>query len=417
MSWDRAIWAEVDEQGRLVLPAQVANRYGLRPGARLRIDEDTNNFRLHRPTGHLAKVYVEPTNRCNITCRTCIRNSWAEPMGMMSQATFARLVEGVEAISPKPLVFFGGLGEPLFHPRIVEMVARVKATGAQVELITNGTLITEALSRKLVATGLDTLWISIDGATPESYADVRLGAQLPQVLENIRRLRSLRKGFYYPQPTIGIAFVAMKRNIGDLAQVVAIGRSLGAARFMVTNVIPYTPEMRGEILYERAMKDKAYFSSVWVASLSLPKMDIDDTTRQAFLGALRSGCSITFAGNRWSGANDACIFVEAGATAVGWDGSVSPCPPLLHTHTTYLRARQRTVRRHVIGNVNDRELTELWTDPAYLAYRERVQGFAFPPCTFCGGCDQVEGNQEDCLGNSFPVCGACLWAQGLIQCP
>jgi hypothetical protein len=53
----------------------------------------------------------------------------------------------------------------------------------------------------------------------------------------------------------------------------------------------------------------------------------------------------------------------------------------------------------------------------YVAYRQRVQNFAFAPCTACGGCDLSEANLEDCLGNEFPVCGGCLWAQAVIQCP
>lgn len=43
--------------------------------------------------------------------------------------------------------------------------------------------------------------------------------------------------------------------------------------------------------------------------------------------------------------------------------------------------------------------------------------FDFSPCTDCGGCDLADSNQEDCIGNSFPVCGDCLWAKGVIQCP
>ena len=60
---------------------------------------------------------------------------------------------------------------------------------------------------------------------------------------------------------------------------------------------------------------------------------------------------------------------------------------------------------------------DLWLDPDYLHYRERVHSFAFAPCTACGGCELLETNEEDCLGNTFPSCGCCLWAQGLIQCP
>ena len=73
--------------------------------------------------------------------------------------------------------------------------------------------------------------------------------------------------------------------------------------------------------------------------------------------------------------------------------------------------------RHVVGNVDERSLRELWLDPEYVAYRQRIQDFAFAPCTFCGGCELAEADQEDCLGNSAPVCGGCMWAQGVIQCP
>lgn len=84
---------------------------------------------------------------------------------------------------------------------------------------------------------------------------------------------------------------------------------------------------------------------------------------------------------------------------------------------SYLNGRRRLSRRHVIGNVADRDLLDLWNDPKYVAYRERLQTFAFAPRTFCGGCELAEANEEDCLGNEFPACGGCLWAQGVIQCP
>ncbi len=417
MSFEKTIWATVDEEGRVVLPSDLSIRFGLKPGARLRIEADTNTLRLHQPTSHLAKIYLEPTNRCNIQCRTCMRNTWDEPMGMMGPDTFDHILAGLSTLSFKPLIMVSGIGEPLAHPSTIEMVTRLKQAGCRVEMTTNGTLLTPERSRRLVAAGLDTLWVSLDGATTESYADVRLGAELANVVENLKRLRPMRKGMYHPMPELGIAFVAMKSNIRDLPQVIALGRSLGAHRFMVSNLLPYTTEMRGEVLYERTLKDIAYFSSIWLPELNLPKMDWNDLTRDAFFDALKSGCSVTFAGNRLSGANDVCTFIESGSMAIGWDGSVSPCPPLLHNHTSFLRQRKRTSLRHVVGNVAESSLIELWNDPGYVAYRDRVQGFAFPPCTFCGGCEMLDANAQDCLGNDFPACGACLWSQGVIQCP
>ena len=66
MGLSDVLWAEVDEQGRLVVPAEVVEQYGLTPGARARVELGKDNLRLHRPAGHLAKIYLEPTNRCNI---------------------------------------------------------------------------------------------------------------------------------------------------------------------------------------------------------------------------------------------------------------------------------------------------------------------------------------------------------------
>ncbi|MBE2221116.1 MAG: SPASM domain-containing protein [Anaerolineae bacterium] len=411
------LWGEVDEQGRLVFPPEMAAQFGLQPGAKFRLENGGNRLQMHRPVTQLTKVYIEPTDQCNIACRTCIRNGWDESLGRMTEETFDQILEGVRQMSPMPTVFFGGLGEPLFHKQTVAWIARAKAIGAQVELITNGTMLTEKRSRQLIEAGLDIIWVSIDGATPESYADVRLGAQLPKVVANLSRFRKMRPGGHYPRPEIGIAFVAMARNIDDLPEVLRLGRSLGAKYFSVSNVLPYTANMQPEMLYTRTLRDVTYMSSPTHAKLSLPRMDINEKTRAAFLQALQSGYNVNFAGNSLGGATDVCNFIESGTMSIGWDGGVSPCWPLMHTHTSYLHGKPHVSRRHVVGNVNEQSLPDIWLDDDYLAYRQKVQSFGFAPCTFCGGCEMSETNEEDCFGNEFPACGGCLWAQGVIQCP
>jgi len=410
-------WAEIDDQGRLILPVEVVSRYGLQPGAKVRIDEGNNFVRIHRPVTHLTKIYIEPTVACNLDCITCFRNGWEQPIGRMDDKTFGNILAGLEKLNPVPAVYFGGIGEPLSHHRTLEWVARVKAIGAKVEMITNGTLLNEKKSRQLIASGLDVLWVSIDGASPQTYADVRLGAELPEVIANLRRLVKMRKGGHFPQPEIGIAFVAMQRNIADLPKVIRLGISLGAKHFSVSNLQPATADMQAERLYTRTMRNIAYLPSTVLPYISLPKMDFDAKTQEALIQAFNSGCNVSFAGNNWGGANDVCNFVESGTMSIAWNGDVSPCWPLMHTHTSYLHDKPRVSKKHVIGSVNEQSLFDLWLSPHYQAYRERLHNFSFAPCTFCGGCDLSIANEEDCLGNTSPTCGGCLWAQGIIQCP
>lgn len=413
----KAMWAEVNEHGDVVIPREIAARYGLAPGSRVRLEEDLNHVRLHRPVTHLAKVYVEPTVCCNLDCRTCIRNVWDEELGTMSERTFDRVLAALRSVESAPSVFFGGLGEPLLHPHIVDWIKQAKALGATVEMISNGTLLDEDMARALIDSGLDNLWISLDGARPESFADVRLGAELPRVIENVKRLRRMRRGGHFGKPEIDIAFVAMKRNIHELPDLLNLARQLDARQFKMSHVLPYTEELRDQILYARSLRDPAYMPSPRIPRLSLPRLEFNDDTAGPLIEALRSGFTVNLAGNNLGGSMDVCGFIESGSIAVGWDGTLAPCLPLLHTHAHYFRAYQHMVKRHNLGNINDVNLLDVWLDPEYVQYRERVHSFAFAPCTFCGGCELLESNEEDCVGNTFPACGGCLWAQGLIQCP
>ena len=416
--------AHVDDEGKLVLPPELASRFGLKAGTQVLVDEAGNNLRLRKPVTHLSKVYIEPTNRCNLECRTCMRNVWDEPLGQMSNETFLRIIEGLKRFSPPPAIFFGGFGEPLSHPEIVDMITLAKTLGSSVQLITNGTLLTKDLSKRLIEAGLDMLWVSLDGAKPESYADIRLGAALPEVISNLADFRDacplhedfLEFFFPYPSnPKIGIVFVAMKRNFSDLPSVVHLGNRLGAMEFLITNVLPYTPEMCDEVLYRRSISDGFFTPSAF--RLQLPKIDVDNLTREGLFRMMGGGHSIYLAGIGFEEVINRCPFIEKGATAISWEGSVSPCLPLLHSHMSYVDERERFSRRYLVGNVVERDLNDLWNLPEYVAFRERAQEFEFSPCTSCGGCDLFEKNEEDCFGNPFPTCGGCLWAQGIIQCP
>jgi MoaA/NifB/PqqE/SkfB family radical SAM enzyme len=407
----------VDDEGHLVLPPDLAERLGLVDGALVRVEERGDAVVVGRSSASLARVYVEPTTLCNLLCRTCIRNVWDEPPGTMTAATFGRVMDGVRAMSPRPTVFFGGFGEPFAHPDLLVMLAEAKAAGCPVELITNGTMLDQATRQELVRIGLDRLWVSVDGATPESYADVRLWDALPQVIEDLAALRNLRLASRSALPRLGIAFVAMKRNIADLPEVIRLGQRLGADRFSVSNVLAHTAELREQVLYAGSIDTEELDPSPWSPDVSLPRMDIDARTLAQLVRAEADRRGRTPSGRRGDGRANTCPFVEKGSVSIRWDGAISPCLPLLHTHRSYLDFRPRTNHAFAVANIHDRGLLEAWADPAYVALRERLLAFDVAPCTICNSCDMADENLEDCFGSPTPACGGCLWARGFIQCP
>jgi MoaA/NifB/PqqE/SkfB family radical SAM enzyme len=392
-------------------------RWGFVPGASIRVEEDANRLSILRSTAYLARVYIEPTNTCNLDCRICMRNVWDEPPGSMSSQTFSRILDGIDEFSPTPSVFFGGYGEPLAHPDILEMIAAAKRLGAVVELITNGILLSEAVIEHMIELDLDRLWVSIDGATPESYADVRLGDALPQVIGNLTRLKERRSLSVSGHPQLGIAFVAMQRNIADLPAVVRLGKRLGADQFSVSNVLPHTQELHEQILYAHSMFDGDLQPSQWAPIISLPRMDIDQRTIEGLGATLKGRNRLNITGQTLDFGANTCPFIAKGSLSVRWDGAVSPCLPLMHSHPSYLGENQRQSQAYSVGNIHQASLAALWNAPGYVELRQRLQDFDFSPCTFCNSCEMAEANLEDCYGNAQPACGGCLWAQGFIQCP
>ncbi len=413
-------YARVNDRKELVLPARFARDLGLAPGDEIRIEPNGNGVYVHPSIHGLKRIYVELTNQCNLSCSTCMRNVWDVRYGNMSDRTFERILTGLEGCAEKPEIFLGGYGEPFSHPRLLHLVQLAKERGHRVSLITNGILLTEEVARRLIDLKLDMLWVSMDGASAECYADVRLGDMLPVVLKNLTYLRSMKYrrfglSLWSGYPKLGIAFVAMRRNIKDLGEVIRLGSRLGAMEFSVSNVLAHDSDLLEENLYMRSLDMVA--GQEIRPTVHLPLMDIRPETLKALGEVMIDLKQLELTGSFLNRNTDQCPFVERGSLAVRWDGKVSPCLPLLYTHLHYLGNRERTAREYFVGDVCENDLLTIWNQEHYRALRKRLQDFDFSPCAFCNSCEMALENVEDCFGNVHPTCGGCLWAQGLIRCP
>ncbi len=413
-------YAQVDEHGRIVLPSHLASELGIAPGDEIRVEPNGHGLHIHSSITTLKRVYVEVTNKCNLNCSTCMRNVWDVKYGRMSDETFKRILLSFQGQPNKPELFLGGYGEPLSHPHILEMIEQAKELGHRVSLITNGILLTEQITRKLIDLKLDMLWVSLDGASPECYVDVRLGDALPTVIENLKQLQLQRYQTFGASnwagyPKLGIAFVAMQRNIHDLGAVVRLGSRLGAVEFSISNVLAHNTELLHENLYMHSMS--MVVGQEIRPLVHMPLMDIQPRTIKALSDVQKDMNRLELSGSLLNQNTDQCPFVERGSLAVRWDGKVSPCLPLLYTHTHFLDDRERTSKEYFVGDIQETDLLRIWNNGDYKDLRKRIQDFDFSPCAFCNSCEMANGNLEDCFGNIQPTCGGCLWARGLIRCP
>ena len=90
---------------------------------------------------------------------------------------------------------------------------------------------------------------------------------------------------------------------------------------------------------------------------------------------------------------------------------------LLHNGYTYLHNIRRKITHCDFGNIQEEPLDAIWNSKEYKTFRRKFDEFEFASCLYCGHCELFEENKEDCIGNTHPACGGCLWAEGVLSCP
>ncbi len=117
-------------------------------------------------TSHPYMAHIVPMRRCNLACTYCNEyddHSAAVPIEEMEQRIdhLGRLGTSVITISG---------GEPLLHPELDRVIARIRRTGAIAGMITNGYLLMPERIERLNRAGLDHMQISIDNVMPDAVS-------------------------------------------------------------------------------------------------------------------------------------------------------------------------------------------------------------------------------------------------------
>ncbi|MDL2248522.1 radical SAM protein, partial [Tyzzerella sp. OttesenSCG-928-J15] len=117
---------------------------------------------------------------------------------MMDFDLFKKAIDGCAGFDkPLEMILFAGLGEPLMHPQIADMVAYAKKSGItkRVDVLTNASLLTKEMADKLIDAQLDRLRISIQGLTTEKYKEVSgTNIEFSKIIDNIAYFHHRRKG-------------------------------------------------------------------------------------------------------------------------------------------------------------------------------------------------------------------------------
>ncbi len=117
-------------------------------------------------TDHPVLAHIVPTRRCNLACTYCNEfDDFSKPVP--TEEMFHR-IDRLAALGTSIISFSGG--EPLLHPDLDDLIARIRRHGVIAGMITNGYLLTADRVQRLNRAGLEHLQISIDNVMPDDVS-------------------------------------------------------------------------------------------------------------------------------------------------------------------------------------------------------------------------------------------------------
>jgi radical SAM protein with 4Fe4S-binding SPASM domain len=252
----------------------------------------------------------------------------------------------------------------------------LKARGVTVLFNTNATLLTEKWARALIASGLDEMRCSIDGADPATYARIRGAPVLHKIVVNLRRFMALQRELAAEQPRVSIWMTGMRENIAELPALVRLAAHVGVPEVYVQRMVYYLDDANppgmmdsGHALFD----DFDETVDLMIAEAEALAGELGVTLRAS--GATDPRGSLSASQRHDPRPWAACMrpWTTAYVTA---NGNCLPCCISPFATTDYESLQ--------MGNLFERDFAAIWNDARYQRWREAL--LSDQPATACQGC-------------------------------
>jgi radical SAM protein with 4Fe4S-binding SPASM domain len=162
--------------------------------------------------GFPVEIAIEITNHCNADCIMCPRQKMTRKKGFMDFNLFKKIVD--EAKEYTEFVFLHLAGEPLLHPKLMQMIDYCDQIGLKTGLSTNAIILDKIKSEQLLDSSLDLLVLSFDGVNKETYEKIRKKANFESTYKNIEQFLQL-KAKTKRAPYTMIQLIYQKENFAE----------------------------------------------------------------------------------------------------------------------------------------------------------------------------------------------------------
>jgi len=296
----------------------------------------------HAPT----RITVESGNVCNLRCPLCPtgQRDPSAAKGLLPYQTFEKILDqlGRDLIT----VRLYNWGEPLLNKDLVRMCELAYRRKVSVKISSHLNDLTPELAEGLLRARVKKIYVSADGATPESYARYRRGGDFHKVVENMRMLVEKKRELGNRFTRVIWLFHVFRHNEHEIDPARRLARQIGVGL---------------QINRARTDMSKEIFESVEEA------LDRDGHW-------LPEGDEFCAYDREKSQAQRASVcHLPWRDTAINWDGSVLPCCSVYS-------------EKHAFGNIREHPFRSIWNGALYRDARREILGRGETLDTVCKTC-------------------------------
>lgn len=330
-------------------------------------------------------LHIETTTRCNAACITCPKGHGPYYAQDIRPDVFERVER--ELLPTARRVNLSGAGEPLLIRNFDRFYDAVARSGARAYFVTNATLLPMSRLEKFARRPTD-LAASIDGARPETSDSIRRLTRFDRVVESLRLYKKLRDVYAESGSTLGISFVAIRRNIEELPALVDLAAELGAQAVAVLDLqtwgipaeiaresLSWYPDLANQVFDEAAKRARQRGVDLQLpAKYGPPPVPVGTS----WFRRLRAVGLLLPARQRFPR-----------RCADPWTRALISPDGLAHACCR---------SRRVMGDLKHQRFAEIWNCRRYRWFRRRIRSFLPPP--ECRHCNVLWGINA---GNPSPV--------------
>jgi len=317
-------------------------------------------------------IEIEVTTHCNKRCVICEHTWWKEKATDLTLEEFKNLVDQFDL----HWINLTGEGDAFMNKDYLNMIGYLKRRGTSVYLVDSFDLITRDIAYNLVGLNVDGIYISMDGATRETYESIKVGCNYDKVLNNIRELLEAKRVLRSPLPEICFRFVITKTNVHEMADFVGIINSLASR----------SEWGDGSKIHFVGLLDFPAISDLYLKTIPQEYLnDVVQASRDS------KGIPIVFAhteSTKNPSINRCLAWMEPYFALVPHHMVLPCCAALMSNSRTHLE-------EYCFGNYTKEPMKHIWNHPYYKWFRTSITRRDAPVPMLCKGCRAYDTTERE----------------------